>query len=285
MWEGAEADLDKLNRRLDLLATWELYEICALTGTTATPGPAHGLGQEAGSDPSIRRNSMAEPGGPGPSTRATAGSADRGPDPALGHRSGWTTGSDGGERDRRPRRPSATAECRGSGRRGRDRLATLDRAEQRLDGGTFGWSVSQRSTDPGRAPGGRPGRGAHLRASAAAMTVHGVDPLAAPSGAGASTVRRGKAPAGGTTYAAARSVATSVAATAPRCSTPRSIAGLRLATRSGVPGRVDVYTDMSVQQKWPQGPARSPCMARFGGRAGGRPLGLKIGSCDPSVGA
>src|SRR5664280_448381 len=184
MWEGAEADLDKLNRRLDLLATWELYEICALTGTTATPGPAHGLGQEAGSDPSIRRNSMAEPGGPGPSTRATAGSADRGPDPALGHRSGWTTGSDGGERDRRPRRPSATAECRGSGRRGRDRLATLDRAEQRLDGGTFGWSVSQWSTDPGRAPGGRPGRGAHRRASAAAMTVHGVDPLADPSGAG-----------------------------------------------------------------------------------------------------
>src|SRR5664280_2010034 len=40
---------------------------------------------------------------------------------------------------------------------------------QRRDGGTFGWSVSQRSTDPGRAPGGRPGRGAHRRASAAAM--------------------------------------------------------------------------------------------------------------------
>src|SRR5450759_647440 len=53
-----------------------------------------------------------------------------------------------------------------------------------LDGGTFGWSVSQRYTDPGRAPGGRPGRGAHRRASAAAMTVHGVDPLADPSGAG-----------------------------------------------------------------------------------------------------
>ena len=42
----------------------------------------------------------------------------------------------------------------------------------------------ERSTDPGRAPGGRPGRGAHRRASAAAMTVHGVDPLADPSGAG-----------------------------------------------------------------------------------------------------
>jgi hypothetical protein len=45
MWEGAVADLHKLNRQLDLLATWELYEIAALAGTTATPGPAHGLGR------------------------------------------------------------------------------------------------------------------------------------------------------------------------------------------------------------------------------------------------
>jgi len=35
----------QLNRQLDLLATWELYEIAALAGTTATPGPAHGLGR------------------------------------------------------------------------------------------------------------------------------------------------------------------------------------------------------------------------------------------------